>query len=91
MSNIDMDLISDIVLFRQNQLASSDIVYDVKVKGGHFADDSNEKYVVYFERTLIDISSMNDRRSSAVSDDMIIDMSEYTRLLREKKLKEIGI
>ena len=90
MSNIDMNLISDIVLFRQNQLASSDSVYDIKVKGGHFVDDSSDKFVVYFERTLIDISSINDRRSP-VSDDMIIDMSEYTRLLREKKLKEIGI
>jgi len=86
-----MDLISDIVLFRQNQLASSDTVYDITVKGGHFTDDSNEKFVVYFERTLIDIISMKDRSGSPVSDDMIIDMFEYTRLLREKKLKEIGI
>lgn len=83
---IDLDLIRDIVLFRQNQLSTHDTVYDVVIKGGHL-NNEGDKFVAYFTRVLIDINGPGER----VNDDMMIDMSEYICLLRQKRLKEIGI
>jgi len=84
--SVDLDLIRDIVLFRQNQLASHDSVYDVVIKGGHLNHD-RDKFVTYFVRILIDVNGESER----INDDMVIDMNEYLCLLRQKKLKEIGI
>lgn len=94
-SSLDKELIHDIVLYRQNKIGDNKHLFDIEIKRYSFRESQNDynykdnykELIVDFDRILI----IDNKRYSPVSDDMIIDMIEYKRLLRGKKLKEIGI
>jgi len=89
--SLDEELIGDIILCRYNQVDG--ILFDIEIKNirvATFGDEEvSEKFFVDFDSILIDHTDYT--RKGRYSESMQIDFSEYTCLLRQKKLKEIGI
>lgn len=80
---LDLDLIRDILLYKLNY-ASSNLV-DVEICA---TDKSDPDIIVVYYNTLC----VDDRLSiDSCADDCIVYYKEYIKLLRQKKLKEIGI
>jgi hypothetical protein len=79
LKELDWDLIRDCVLFKQNDISHlSHIVYDIKIKGINVEYKNN-------------LSMFGGQSNSVRSATVKIDWSEYLILVRQKKLKELGI
>jgi hypothetical protein len=102
LKELDWDLIRDCVLFKQNDISHlSHIVYDIKIKGINtdFNRDRllglQNRIVVYFDRWDVkyknNLTMFGGQSNSVVADDVSINIQEYLVLVREKKLKELGI
>jgi len=91
LKELDWELIRDIVLFKQNDIFD-DIVYDIKIKGVN-TDDGN--ILVYYDmwdvRYKNNLTMFGDQSNSIKAATVVIDWSEYLILVRQKKLKELGI
>ena len=86
-------MISDITLFKQNDISHlSHIVYDIQIKGIN-TDDGH--ILVYYDMWDVEyknhLSMFGGRSNSVRSATVTIDWSEYLVLVRQKKLKELGI
>lgn len=79
---MDLDLIRDIILYRVN--FASTILYDIEICA---VDTSSDKIIVYFNMSEVEVNMS----ASIVADDTTIEYPMYLSLLRQKKLKEIGI
>ena len=100
LKELDWELIRDITLFKQNDISHlSHIVqyfhrvwYDIKIKGIN-TDDGN--ILVYYDMWDVDhknnLSMFGGQSNSVKSATVKIDWSEYLILVRQKKLKELGI
>lgn len=75
--NLDYDLIEDICLFKFNR----DIDTPMRVNLRDVLTNS--------EGNLVAVCEIGDRRGNM--QDFFISMEEYSRLLREKKLKSLGL
>jgi len=93
---IDKELIRDIILYKYNRMYDNSTVFDIEIRSIRMGDSggftSNSRYdvlVVAFDAILIgDDQAKHDKR---YNDSITIDNEEYVCLLRQKKLKEIGI
>jgi hypothetical protein len=83
--DLDVELIRDIVLYRWNYMSS--IVFDVCIT--HIDIVNQVKPPSLDDLIRVRFESVGEKRTTI--EDIIIDMSEYTCLSRQKKLKEIGI
>lgn len=93
LKELDWELIRDITLFKQNDISHlSNIVYDIKIKGIN-TDDGN--ILVYYDMFDVEyknnLSMFGGQSNSVRSATVKIDWSEYLILVRQKKLKELGI
>jgi len=100
LKELDWNLIRDCVLFKQNGIShlfpvyDTKIVYDIKIKGIN-TDLNRDRIVVYFDRWDVkhknNLTMFGGQNNSVVADDVSINIQEYLVLVREKKLKELGI
>ena len=93
LKELDWELIRDIVLFKQNDISHlSNIVYDINIKGIN-TDDGN--ILVYYDMWSIEhknnLTMFGGQSNSIKAATVLIDWSEYLVLVRQKKLKELGI
>lgn len=93
LKELDWELIRDITLFKQNDISHlSNIVYDIQIKGIN-TDDGH--ILVYYDMWDVEyknhLSMFGGRSNSVRSATVTIDWSEYLILVRQKKLKELGI
>jgi len=94
LKGLDWDLIRDCVLFKQNGISHLFPIYDIKIKGIN-TDLNRDCIVVYFDRWDVkyknNLTMFGGQNNSVVADDVSINIQEYLVLVREKKLKELGI
>lgn len=93
LKELDWELIRDITLFKQNDISHlSNIVYDIKIKGIN-TDDGN--ILVYYDMWDVEyknnLSMFGGQSNSIRAATVKIDWSEYLVLVRQKKLKDLGI
>jgi hypothetical protein len=93
LKELDWELIRDITLFKQNDISHlSHIVYDIKIKGVN-TDDGH--ILVYYDMWNVEhknnLTMFGGQSNSVKSATVTIDWSEYLVLVRQKKLKELGI
>lgn len=93
LKELDWELIRDITLFKQNDISHlSHIVYDIKIKGVN-TDYGN--ILVYYDMWNVEhknnLTMFGGQSNSVKSATVTIDWSEYLVLVRQKKLKELGI
>lgn len=94
LKELDWELIRNITLFKQNDISHlSNIVYDIKIKGINSTFDGN--ILVYYDMFDVEyknnLSMFGGQSNSVRSATVKIDWSEYLILVRQKKLKELGI
>lgn len=94
LKELDWNLIRDCVLFKQNGISHLFPIYDIKIKGIN-TDLNRDCIVVYFDRWDVkyknNLTMFGGQNNSVVADDVSINIQEYLVLVREKKLKELGI
>jgi hypothetical protein len=102
---LDLELIRDIILYKVNN--QFDETFDVDIKETVLSSDEAAQYliphsnigkkdkefiIVYFERILVQEGYGSLMKSNAgIDDETTIDMCDYLSLLRQKKLKDIGL
>jgi hypothetical protein len=94
LKELDWELIRDITLFKQNDISHlSNIVYDIQIIKGINTDDGH--ILVYYDMWDVEyknnLSMFGGQSNSVRSATVTIDWSEYLILVRQKKLKELGI
>lgn len=104
---LDLELIRDIILYKINYgVQLPDGVYDIEIKntkvitfselfgGKKIPEREAEEYItIYFESSIVSSlpGAVDHLKNHKMRDDTTIPMSEYTCLLRQKKLKDIGV
>ncbi len=86
--DLDIELIRDIVLYKYNRMIGDDeLVFDIDINHVRCDEKDNNNLVVLYNAILVDYKE-HKSPTKTYKDSITIDNEE---LLRQKKLKEIGI
>ena len=88
--DLDLDLIRDIMLYKNRTI--SDYLIDIKIVSAKVNDQSvtsSTAIPFILVRSILKMKYPHDELGE--EDDFILPLDEYIRLLRQKKLKEIGV